>query len=47
MLVMLLDYVAREPWLTESIDQALALQRSAAEDAVRIVASGKKENAPE
>jgi putative SOS response-associated peptidase YedK len=40
--VLLLDQAARETWMTGSIDEALALQRPAAEDAVRIVATGEK-----
>jgi putative SOS response-associated peptidase YedK len=42
--VLLLDEAVREVWLTGSIDEALALQRPAAEDAVRIVATGAKQD---
>jgi putative SOS response-associated peptidase YedK len=42
--VLLLDEAARETWLTESLEAALALQRPAANDAVRIVATGAKQD---
>jgi len=42
--VLLLDEAARETWLSGSIEAALALQRPARKDAVRIVATGQKED---
>ena len=42
--VFMLDEAARETWLSGSVDAALALQRSAPEDAVQIVATGQKED---
>ena len=40
--VLLLDEADRETWLTGSVDAALALQRPAADDVLRIVATGGK-----
>ena|ERR1019366_2313548 len=42
--VLLLDREARETWLTGSIDEALTLQRPAPDNAVRIVATGAKQD---
>lgn len=44
--VLLLDKAARETWMTGSLEEALALQRPAPENAVRIVATGQKEDRP-
>jgi putative SOS response-associated peptidase YedK len=44
--VLLLDQAARETWLRGSVEQALALQRPAAEGALRIMARGEKQDAP-
>lgn len=43
--VLLLDEAARETWLTGSLEGALALQRPAPDDALRIVATRAKEDA--
>jgi putative SOS response-associated peptidase YedK len=42
--VILLDDAARETWLTGSLEAALALQRSAPDNALRIVATGSKKD---
>jgi putative SOS response-associated peptidase YedK len=42
--VLLLDEAARETWLTGSLEAALALQRPAPDDALRIVATGSKKD---
>ena len=42
--VLLLDEAARETWLHGSAEAALALQRPAPEDALRIVARGEKQD---
>ena len=42
--VLLLDKAARETWLTGSVDAALALQRPAPDDAVRIVVTGARQD---
>jgi putative SOS response-associated peptidase YedK len=42
--VLLLDQAARETWLRGSVEQALALQRPAANGAVRVVATGSNED---
>jgi putative SOS response-associated peptidase YedK len=44
--VLLLNEEARETWLKGSVSEALALQRSAPEDAVQIIARGEKEDPP-
>ena len=44
--VMLLTDADRETWLTGSLESALALQRSASADALRIVATGQKQYPP-
>jgi putative SOS response-associated peptidase YedK len=43
--VLLLDELARETWLHGTVEAALALQRPAPEDALRIVARDEKQNA--
>jgi putative SOS response-associated peptidase YedK len=40
--VMLVTEADRETWLTGSVDAALALQHPAANDALRVVATGGK-----
>jgi putative SOS response-associated peptidase YedK len=40
--VLLLNEAARETWLTGAVDAALALQRPAPNDALRVVATGGK-----
>jgi hypothetical protein len=42
--VLLPDREARETWMEGSIEEALALQGPAAEDAVQIVATGAKQD---
>jgi len=42
--VLLLDELARETWLHGDVEAALALQRPAPEDALRIVARGEKQD---
>jgi hypothetical protein len=42
--VRLLTESERKTWLTGSVDAALALQRPAANDALRIVATGQKQD---
>jgi len=42
--VLLLTQADRETWLTGSIEDALALQRPASDDALRVVATGQKQD---
>jgi putative SOS response-associated peptidase YedK len=42
--VCLITEADRETWLTGSLESALALQRPAADDALRIVATGAKQD---
>jgi len=42
--VLLLEEASRETWLTGSLEDALALQRPAPEDALRVVATGEKQD---
>ena len=42
--VLLLSESDRETWLTGAVDAALALQRPAANDALRVVATGDKQD---
>ena len=42
--VLLLDQVQREHWMNAPIEEALLLQRPAANDAVRVVSIGSKED---
>jgi putative SOS response-associated peptidase YedK len=42
--VLLMDQAARDTWMNAPIEEAILLQKPAANDAVRVVASGKKED---